>query len=102
LGPVDVRIAASHPIVDGCAGFRVTDEIYHHLHMQPDVIPLLDAQRDEGPQALLWAREVGRGRVVYDALGHDAASLAEPEHARILRRSALWALGRSDEEVRAA
>jgi len=99
---VNVRIEARHPIVHDARDFSVDDEIYHHLHLQPDVVPLLSAERDEGPQPLLWARTIGRGRVVYDALGHDARSVGHREHAGILRRAALWALGRPDEVVRAA
>jgi type 1 glutamine amidotransferase len=35
---------------------------------------------------------VGQGRVVYDALGHDGASLNHPTHAQLLRDAAQWAL----------
>ena len=42
---------------------------------------------------LLWARTVGSGRVVYDALGHHVASYAVPEHRRIVQRAARWAAG---------
>jgi type 1 glutamine amidotransferase len=100
FGAVDVQIAGPHCIVEGARDFRVDDEIYHHLAMQSDVVPLLSAERDEGAQPLLWARSFGRGRVVYDALGHDAASIAQPQHAQILKRAALWALSRRDQEVR--
>jgi type 1 glutamine amidotransferase len=101
FGAVDVRIAGEHAIVDQAQDFRVDDEVYHHMELQPDVVPLLLAECDEGPQPLLWARSYGRGRVVYDALGHDAASISEPQHVQILKRAALWALGRGDVEVRA-
>ena len=42
---------------------------------------------------------MGAGRVVYDALGHDAASIGHSVHARIIGRCALWALGRPEAEV---
>jgi type 1 glutamine amidotransferase len=41
----------------------------------------------------LWARNFSNGRIVYDALGHDAKSINHPEHAKIIRRSANWAIG---------
>jgi len=49
--------------------------------LQRTLVPLpLPQTRAPGdgapPQPLLWARTCGRGRVVYDALGHDQASLA--------------------------
>lgn len=37
--------------------------------------------------------------MVYDALGHDAASIGHSVHARIIGRCALWALGRPEAEV---
>ena len=58
---------------------------------------LLFAEADEGRQPLMWAREVGKGRVVYDSLGHDTGSITHPTHSRILKRSTLWALGRDAE-----
>lgn len=100
FGAVDVRVAGRHPIVHEAVDFRVNDEIYHHLDLQPDVVPLLAGERDEGVQPLLWARSFGGGRVVYDALGHDAASIAHPQHVQILKRAAQWALARPDQEVR--
>lgn len=100
FGGVDVRVAASHPLVDDSSDFRVDDEIYHHLAIESDVVALLAAERDEGAQPLLWARSYGAGRVVYDALGHDGASVGHPQHARILKRAACWTLGRPDHEVR--
>lgn len=99
LGPVDVTpTAARHPITAGIPPFRVRDEVYTRLALRDDVVALLEASPGDGapPQPLLWARRCGRGRVVYDALGHDTASLAQPVHACIWKRSALWAMGRDE------
>jgi type 1 glutamine amidotransferase len=49
----------------------------------------------------LWAREVDGARVVYNALGHDSASLNHPTHKRLLQRAALWAIRRSDQDIAA-
>ena len=49
----------------------------------------------------MFAKSIGSGRSVYDSLGHDAASLREPTHARLLKRSAAWVLGWSDTQVEA-
>jgi len=40
--------------------------------------------------------------VVYDALGHASPSLDHPVHRRVVARATLWALGRSDDEIRKA
>ena len=102
LGRVEVRpTGLEHPINQGMAdqGFVVNDEVYTRLALCPDVEPILAAVPEDGvvPQPIMWARSFGEGRVVYDALGHDVASMEQVTHAKLLRRAALWALGRDDE-----
>ena len=82
--------SATHAITDGVAQFTVNDEVYSALALEPDVVGLLEADAGDGPQPLVWAREVGRGRVVYDALGHDAASVRQPQHEQLLQQAGAW------------
>jgi type 1 glutamine amidotransferase len=42
---------------------------------------------------LVWAHCVGKGRALYSALGHFAASYAEPLHRRLLTNAVAWAAG---------
>lgn len=94
VGPVSVRpteAGSTHPVTAGAAPFRVDDELYRDLDLVPGVTPLLTGA-DDGPAApVLWARQLGRGRVVTDVLGHGAASLAHPDHRALLARAATWA-----------
>ncbi len=98
LGPVEVRKAEhSHVITEGISEFRLMqDEVYGNLDLASDIEPLLVASAvPSGGSAceswpVLWARQVGSGRVVYDALGHDQTSLQHPTHRQLLCRSALW------------
>ena len=102
--PLAVRPGSTdHVIVRGLKSFQVIDELYHNLERMPDTDVLLhaDAPANGAPQALMFAKRVGAGRTVYDALGHDAASLCEPTHARLLKRSAAWVLGWPDAQVEA-
>ena len=39
---------------------------------------------------MIWAREHGPGRVVYDGLGHDARSYDSADHRALLLRAAAW------------
>lgn len=88
-----------HVITEGASKFSLlSDEVYSDLSIAPDVQPLLMASAsplasgiEGGAWPVLWARQVGQGRVVYDALGHDRGSLEHPQHRLLLRRSALWA-----------
>ena len=107
-GAVEVQFASGQvsPLTDGLTEFRCDDEVYGGLWVAPDVKPLAHARplakTDAGPgqwMPVLWTREWQGGRVVYDALGHDAASLDHPTHQKLVTRAALWALGRSDVEV---
>ena len=91
LGAMRVSVPPSdHPIVAGLENFEVIDEAYGFLDLMPDVVPLAVSAHGGADHPLLWARRFGRGRVVYDALGHDARSYAHPTHAELLRRAARW------------
>ncbi len=97
LAPLTVRPdSEAHPITQHLPAFDLIDETYHHLDASADARPLLWV----GDQPVAWAREAG-GRVVYDALGHDARSFEQPDHARFLQRAALWTLRRTDADVAA-
>ena len=41
---------------------------------------------------LVWTRQNGRSRVLYDALGHDTTSYDSPGHVALLRRAVRWLL----------
>ncbi|MFI7692348.1 ThuA domain-containing protein [Nonomuraea sp. NPDC049655] len=91
LGWTGVRVhGAAHPIVAGLRDFDLVDEVYSDLDVLPDVRPLASAHG----QPLVWARPVRRGRVVYDALGHDTRSYDNEIHRALLQRAASWLLKR--------
>ncbi|WP_405140483.1 ThuA domain-containing protein [Sphaerisporangium sp. NBC_01403] len=90
LGRAEVKVRGGHPIVDGLGDFDLVDEVYSDLDVLPDVRPLASSLG----QPLLWARDAGRGRLVYDALGHDVRSYENPAHRALLQRAAQWLLKR--------
>lgn len=79
-----------HPITAGVDHFVTDDEVYGFLDVSPDVVPLLTSRHGDTDHPMLWAREVGRGRVVTDLLGHDAAAVTHPEHRSVLTEAARW------------
>lgn len=103
LGPVSVsRTGQSHTLTEGLPDFDSVDEVYAGLDLAPGTIPLLSACADDGTEApVLWAHPFDRGRVVFDALGHDRNSLQHEVHGRLVQRCAAWACGLSDERVSA-
>lgn len=92
-GPARIHVHADRgPIVAGLDDFDVTDERYTDLRVQPDVVALASHEHDGVAHPLMWAREYGRAKVFYDALGHDAASYEAETHREILRRAVRWLL----------
>jgi type 1 glutamine amidotransferase len=100
-GEVQVKFdGVDHPLVQGLNAFKLRDEAYGDLDLNADIRPLMWARAAAGDwQPALWARRMGGGRVVVDALGHDAGAFDHAVHRRVVARAALWALGRSDEQV---
>lgn len=96
LGEVHVQpTSKKHPIVGNTTAFTLADEAYTQMDTLAGLEPLLEirsaTQTTYSP--CLWAREVGGGRVVYNALGHDSASFMQAQHKGIVQRSSLWASG---------
>ena len=93
LGEVEITVATDrHAITAGLYGFRIVDEVYGFMDIAPDVEPLAWSFHGGHEHPLLWAREVGTARVVYDALGHDERSFAHASHQQIIRRATEWLL----------
>lgn len=81
--------ALDHPLTRGLSGFDTTDEVYGFLELAHDLVPLLTSSHGGVEHPVLWERRVGRGRVVVDLLGHDAAAMQQPTQREVLRRAAL-------------
>lgn len=107
-GPARATLHPQHPLTRGLEDFTVQDEVYSDLELAPGVEiaawaeGLASGAPVTGAQPALWTHRHGRGRAVYDALGHDEASLGHPTHRRLLQRAALWASGRNQDAVEAA
>ena len=94
FGPIDVTVHPDrHEIVAGAPrSFRTEDEAYGFLDLADDVVPLATATHGGVTHPLIWARSVGRGRVVHDALGHSVEGYRVPAHRDIVRAAIRWLL----------
>ena len=79
-----------HPITAGLADFELSDEKYTALRVSPEVHVLAQHTLEGAAHPLVWTHRYGSADVVYDALGHDAASFDSPEHRELLARAARW------------
>lgn len=85
LGPITVQTLTA-----GAAPFEIVDEAYHHLDPAADCEIMAIADAGEGPQPVVWRRRHGSGRIVVDALGHDARSLGTAGHVAIVQAMLGW------------
>ena len=90
IGDARVHIVGTHPIAAGLADFTVFDERYSGLHLDSVIEPIAEHEEDGIRHPLIWARELGHSRIVYDALGHDARSYESTAHREFLVRALDW------------
>ena len=95
---VEVR-TDTHPIVAGFTDFDLYDEMYSYLELQPGNAVLATHRFEERDHPLIWAREAGSRRAVYDALGHSVRAYDSAERIRLLQREALWVTGADDAAI---
>jgi uncharacterized protein len=89
-----IEVVAEHPVTDGVTDFELFDE-YYEFEMADDKVTVL-AQRHRADGVVIpvmYAREVGAGRVIYLALGHDMRAWGEPPFRQLVRQALTWAAG---------
>ena len=82
--------AGVHPVVGDDAELEVLDERYSYLDVGDDARVLGDHEHDGLIHPMIWLREHGTGRVVYDGLGHDWRSYDSQAHRDFLGRAVSW------------
>jgi type 1 glutamine amidotransferase len=101
VGPVHATVIADHPITEAVAAgltesrtLELIDEVYGDLDLRGGIEVLMTARRtpEDADQPVMWTHRYGRGRIVYDGFGHDAASIRDPGHRAVLERAVAWVL----------
>ena len=82
-----------HPITRGMENFKTDDELYAKLQGDTPIHVLIEADSDwsKKTEPLVFIQNYGKGRVVYNAYGHDGKALANPAVKKIITRGAEWA-----------
>ncbi len=89
-----IEIVTEHPVTAGVGTFDLFDEYYEFELADDNVTVLAQRRRDDGVVIpVLYVRQVGEGRVVYLALGHDMRSWGEPPVRALVRQAITWAAG---------
>ena len=90
IGEAVVHVTGSHVIADELEDFTVFDERYTGLRIEGVIEPIAEHEEGGMRHPIIWARELGRSRLVYDALGHDARSYDSAAHRELLGRALDW------------
>lgn len=90
FGEAHVHVVGNHAIREGLADFTVEDERYTALRMHDVIEPIAEHEEGGFRHPLVWAREFGRSRLVYDALGHDARSYDSEGHRALIAQALRW------------
>jgi len=90
FGEARVHVVGDHAVADGLADFTVLDERYTGLRVFGEIEPIAEHEEGGARHPLVWAREVGRSRIVYDALGHDARSFDSSAHRALITSALRW------------
>lgn len=90
FGEAHVLVDHRHPLADGLGDFTVEDERYTDLRVDAEVQRLAEHEEAGKRHTLVWTRDLGASRLVYDALGHDRRSYDSPGHRDLLARALSW------------
>ena len=90
IGDARVHLVGNHAIAEGLRDFTVFDERYTDFRLDDVIEPIAEHEHDGVRHPLVWAREFGRSRLVYDALGHDGRSYDSAGHRALLAASLAW------------
>lgn len=99
-GRYRIKISDStSPITRGLSDFDLSDELYYHMQMKPDVTPLATTSHDGQDWPVAWTRQYGNGRVFHTPLGHRDFGLdkddplRDPNLSRLIVQGVDWVAG---------
>lgn len=92
--PVQVHIAAQHPVTEGVTDFAIDDEHYQMEGLWDKTQVLAYTESQHGRQVGVWAHEYGKGRIVGITPGHTTEVLACDGMLRLMRNAVNWAARR--------
>jgi type 1 glutamine amidotransferase len=82
-GEYTVRIVdPASPVAAGLSDFKLHDELYYHLQIEPDVEPLAVVDFDGVAWPVAWTRTYGEGRVFHTVFGHRDFGPDKPDPLR--------------------
>ena len=88
-----------HPVTAPMEDFEIQDETYRsNYHPDFELHSLGRIDRDKEQQSMIWAQQIGKGRVFNTTLGHGKAAFDNPHFQRLVTRGLYWAAGREPKD----
>ena len=91
-----------HPITKGIANFELDDELFHRLHLMPELTVLATAAHEGEAVPQLWCYErstsAGGGRAFVSLQGHHYRTFSLTPYRGLILRGIAWA-GRRDADL---
>ena len=85
---VDVSILDdAHPTTEGLESFTMTDTFYGNIMMDPKAHPLLGSNREEVADAIAWAHQYKKSKVVYLMPGFSKKAYLNKSYRKFLSNS---------------
>ncbi|MEK7411797.1 MAG: ThuA domain-containing protein, partial [Planctomycetota bacterium] len=93
----EVKPCSDHPLIANMTAFTVEDELYYRQHGSEPISALMTARSEDTgtDEPLVWAYEVGAGRVVQSLLGHSAKTYEPAQMRAFARRVIAWCARRA-------
>ena len=88
-----VKVAdPGHTVLEGISDFKITDELYVLDRAPAAASIFLTAFWEDHAQPMMYLRAYGRGRVLYNALGHNQDAYENPNFKKLVINSVKWIL----------
>ncbi|MBL7184876.1 MAG: ThuA domain-containing protein [Phycisphaerae bacterium] len=86
-------VNTEHPVTKGLSDFDTDDELYAKLQGDGKINVLVSAESDwsNNTEPLVFTSGYGKGRVIYNAYGHDRKALMTPNVQKLIARGVEWA-----------
>jgi len=83
---------AEHPVTKGLQDFSISDELYV-LDRDPEGADILaTAFWEDKLQPMVYAKQYGKGKMLYNALGHNEISFSNPAFRQLIVQGIEWLL----------
>ena len=83
---------AEHPVTKGLEDFKISDELYV-LDREPEGAHVLaTAVWEDKTQPMVYTKKYGKGKVLYNALGHNELSFNNPAFRKLIVQGIKWLL----------